>query len=168
MDRNCARSCLSWAPFLCFPVPAHPQHVFRFWPPAQWRAPNGATIVTLSPDATNLSVSLKVKTSHYHAPNGICHGSIQSGLGTYILPDPGKFCLHWNIAPPPPPSGCLEETDCITRSTEELKSHRMNLYQWNRVDGKELAYKWIFLHLTICSKVQRFRMTSLESFHVAT
>lgn len=74
------------------------------------------------------------------------------------------------LSPPEycPPSGCLEETDCITRSTEELKSHRMNLYQWNRVDGKELAYKCIFLHLTMCSKVQRFRMTSLESFHMAT
>ena len=82
-----------------------PQHAFSFWPLARSRATASATAVSLSPNSIALSVSLKVKTSHCRDPNDVCHGDIQSESVWLSRPDPGKFCLHWDITPQLLPRG---------------------------------------------------------------
>lgn len=99
----------------------------------------------LTPPA--LLASLKVKTRCYHTSSGwkYCEWFWHLCL---IRPNPGQFCLHWDVFP----SGHPKEIDYTTRSMEELMSHRMYLYQWNIEDGKELTFKYLFFHLTNCSK----------------
>lgn len=111
----------------------------------------------------HISTSVKMKTRWWQAPKAsttersiVALAPVSYQISPRKVLSPLRVCF---------PSGCPKETIYATRSTKEIMFHRVNLYQWNIEDGKELARESLFIHLTNCSKLQRFHGTSLQPFH---